>query len=146
MPAIDIRTALAADHEWLYELHETAHRELVEQAYGPWDAVQQREFFRSLVEGHDVYVIEEDGYPVGAVYLGVRERDAWLELIEVTPGHQQRGLGTEALCWIIRRATEQGRGTSLQVHRMNLAAHRWYLRQGFAPVGETETHFLLRYP
>ena len=142
---IDIRAALNTDHEWLFELHETAHRELVEQAYGPWDAVQQRGFFQSLVEGHDCYVMEEAGYPVGAVYLGVREGDTWLELIEVTPAHQKRGLGTEALCWVIRRANEQGRGTSLQVHRMNLGAHRWYLRQGFAPAGETETHHLLHH-
>ena len=45
---VSFERATAAHHEWLYRLHEQAHRELVERAYGPWEEGQQRDFFRPL--------------------------------------------------------------------------------------------------
>ncbi len=73
MSTITFRPALPDDYEWLFRLHEAAHRELVERAYGPWGEQQQRDFFRPVVAAHDVFVLEAAGTPVGAVYLGTRE-------------------------------------------------------------------------
>ena len=36
------RPAVLADEPWLFQLHEDAHRELVEKAYGPWVVEQQQ--------------------------------------------------------------------------------------------------------
>ncbi len=74
------RPAINTDHEWLYQLHEQAHRELVERAYGPWEEDQQWDFFRPLVNNHDVFVVSVKDEPVGAGYLGERDNDVWLEL------------------------------------------------------------------
>ena len=136
--------ATAADHEWLYRLHKEAHRDLVERAYGPWEEDQQRDFFRPLVNDHDVHLISSGEQRVGAVYLGTRDDDVWLELIEVAPAFQRRGIGSSALEWVVERAAEQGKGTLLQVHRVNEDARRLYRSHGFTDVGETDTHFLLR--
>ena len=143
---VSVEPATAADHEWLYRLHEQAHRDLVERAYGPWEENQQRDFFRPLVEDHEVHLITTGEQRIGAVYLGTRDDDVWLELIEVAPEFQRRGVGTSALRWVGERAAKQGRGTLLQVHRVNDDARRLYLSQGFAEAGETDTHFLLRKP
>lgn len=143
-PEVVFEDATAADHEWLYQLHEQAHRELVERAYGPWEEGQQREFFQPLVSDHDIFILSSDDERVGAVYLGAREDDIWLELVEVLPAFQRRGYGRQALRWVVDRAEAHGKSTLLQVHRVNEDARRLYLSEGFVDAGETATHFLLR--
>ena len=140
------RSATGDDESWLFELHEDAHKELVEAAYGPWKRAQQLEFFRLLVEDHAAYVVEQDGARVGAIYLSSRESDVWLELIEIRPERQSQGVGTAGLEWVFEKATANDPGTLLQVHRMNTRARRLYERSGFVPAGETVTHYLLRHP
>lgn len=144
VPAIQVRPAVAGDRDWLFEMHEQAHRELVERAYGPWDDEQQRGFFGPLLDDHDVFIVSDGDQQVGAVYLGERDGDLWLELVEVRPEFQRRGYGTFALRWTAARARERGVGTLLQVHRLNEDARRLYLSEGFSPTGETETHHLMR--
>ena len=143
---VSFERATPEDHEWLYRLHEQAHRELVERAYGPWEENQQRDFFRPLVDDHEVHLITAEEQRVGAVYLGTRGDDVWLELVEVTPAFHRRGIGTSALRWVAARAADQGKGTLLQVHRVNQDARRLYLSEGFVDVSETDTHFVLRKP
>jgi GNAT superfamily N-acetyltransferase len=140
------REAVPTDEAWLFQLHEDAHRELIEAAYGPWVLEQQQDFFRPLLDEHDVFVIESAGVSVGACYLGTRGEDTWLELIEVTPSRQGEGLGAEVLRWVVRQSEAAGRGTLLQVHRLNRGAQRLYEREGFAVIGETVTHYFLRHP
>ncbi|MEU1537448.1 GNAT family N-acetyltransferase [Actinacidiphila glaucinigra] len=142
--SVEVRLATEEDHQWLYELHEQAHRALVERAYGPWKQDQQRAFFVPLVSDHDVFIFSNGDRRVGAVYLGERDGDVWLELVEILPELQRRGYGTLALRWVVERAGKQGVGTLLQVHRVNEDAHRLYLAEGFSPAGETATHHLLR--
>ena len=141
---IELRQATTADEEWLFGLHEAAHRDLVEAAYGPWVAQQQQEFFRPLVDDHDVFVVVADHRDVGAVYLGEREGHTWLELIEVAPEYQGSGVGAAALRWVLSESRKRQRGTLLQVHRLNERARRLYEREGFTACGETATHHLLR--
>ncbi|AZL11554.1 MULTISPECIES: GNAT family N-acetyltransferase [Brevibacterium] len=143
---ISTRAATYKDEAWLFQLHEDAHKELVEAAYGPWIAVQQQEFFRPLVEEHEVFVLGLDGVDVGALYLGRREEDTWLELMEVAPDSQGQGVGAAILSWVVEQSAKAGHGTMLQVHKVNARAKRLYEREGFAEVGETDTHHLLRHP
>ena len=143
-PSLDIRPATTDDHAWLYDLHENAHRELVERAYGRWEEAEQREFFAPLVNDHEVFILSDGDTPVGAVYLGSRDGEVWLELVEVSPELQGRGYGRSALRWVVARAEEQDTGTLLQVHRVNEGARRLYISEGFTDAGETSTHHLLR--
>ncbi|MFF2431616.1 GNAT family N-acetyltransferase [Streptomyces mirabilis] len=142
--SVEVRRATEEDHQWLYELHEQAHRALVERAYGPWKEDQQRAFFAPLVNDHEVFICSDGDRQVGAVYLGGRDGDVWLELVEILPGYQRQGYGTLAVRWVVERASGQGAGTLLQVHRMNQDAHRLYLSEGFSSAGETATHHLMR--
>ncbi|WP_326604319.1 GNAT family N-acetyltransferase [Streptomyces sp. NBC_01800] len=142
--SVEIRLATQEDHQWLYQLHEHAHKELVERAYGPWMQDQQRAFFVPLVNDHEVFIFSDGALDVGAVYLGERDGDVWLELVEILPEFQRRGFGTRAVRWVVARASEQGIGTLLQVHRVNEEAQRLYLSEGFSAAGENETHLLMR--
>lgn len=140
---VAFRPAATGDEEWLYALHEAAHRDLVERAYGPWVEAEQRAFFRALVDGHDVFVATRAGRDVGAVYLRDRTDDVWLELIEVLP-EQRAGLGAAMLARVAGDARRRGRSVSLQVHRRNEPARRLYEREGYVAEGETSTHHLFR--
>lgn len=140
-----MRVATVADEGWLFQLHEDAHRDLVEAAYGPWVTAQQEEFFRPLIDDHEVFVIEQGGVAVGAAYLGIRGGDTWLELIEVTPSRQGEGIGAAVLSWVVERSELAGRGTLLQVHKLNARARRLYEREGFTVNGATDTHHLFRH-
>ena len=91
-----------------------------------------------------MFVLSVEESPVGAVYLGSRDGDVWLELVEVLPEVQRRGYGRSALRWVVDRAAAQGAGTLLQVHRVNDDARRLYVSEGFTDVGSTATHHLLR--
>lgn len=142
--AISFRAAVAADEPWLFRLHEDTHRVLVEAAYGPWIAEQQRDFFRSLIGDHQVFIVKLDDVSAGAVYLGGRDNDTWLELIEIVPSRQGNGVGSAALKWVVATAAKSGREVRLQVHRINDRARRLYLREGFTEIGTTETHHILR--
>ena len=71
------------------------------------------------MDDHQVFVIESAGLGVGAVYLGERDGDSWLELIEVTPSWQGRDIGTAALKWVEDAAAKSGQRVRLQVHRFN---------------------------
>ena len=116
---ITMRQATTTDHSWLFDLHESAHRALVEQAYGPWDHEQQIGFFASLVSEHDIQILEADDRSVGAVYLGTRDNDTWLELIEVAPTAQNQGVGSAALGLVAHQAASLGRGTWGQLTKRN---------------------------
>ena len=143
-PSLQVRPVTNEDRDWLFSLHEQAHRELVERAYGPWEEEQQRGFFVPVVDDHDVFILSDGEQKVGAVYIGERDGDVWLELVEVLPEFQRRGYGTIALRWVVTHASERGIGTLLQVHRVNEDARRLYLSEGFSAAGETDTHHLLR--
>lgn len=92
-----------------------------------------------------MFVITSGGVDVGAVYLGERDGDTWVELVEVLPDRQGEGIGTAVLRRVVRASGESGRGTRLQVHRVNVRAGRLYEREGFIVVGGTATHHLLRH-
>ncbi|GAA4356060.1 GNAT family N-acetyltransferase [Angustibacter luteus] len=140
------RPCTPSDHEWLFQLHDAAHRDLVERAYGPWEDGQQRAFFTPLLDEFDVFLFEHEGVPVASVYLGDRDGDVWIELVEVDPRHQGRGIGTAVLSWTVERAHTQGKGVLMQVHRVNADARRLYLREGFEQVDQNDTHDFLRHP
>ena len=93
-----------------------------------------------MVNDHDVFILSDGDQKVGAVYIGERDGDVWLELVEVLPEFQRRGYGTIALRWVVTDASEQGVGTLLQVHRVSEDARRLYLSEGCSAAGETETH------
>ncbi len=140
------RPITAADHEWLFQLHDASHRDLVERAYGPWEDAQQWKFFTPLLDECEVLIFEDNDKPVASIYLGERDGDVWVELVEVHPFQQGQGIGSTVLSWVVDRAHAEGKGILLQVHKVNVDARRLYLREGFEEISENHTHDFLRHP
>jgi hypothetical protein len=96
-----MRLATSDDEPWLFQLHESAHRELVEAAYGPWIVEQRHNFFRPLIDEHGVIVAE--GRELGTVYPGERARpgSSWLRSIP-SPRARASGRRRRAGWWASR--------------------------------------------
>jgi len=63
-----------------------------------------------------------------------------LETIELLPAFQQRGIGSELIRALQRRALDRGVPVMLQVLKSNARAKLLYERLGFFTVGEPATH------
>jgi ribosomal protein S18 acetylase RimI-like enzyme len=141
--AYQLRQCTEEDREWAYALKSEAYREVVERQFGPWDEGRQRAHFGARWNPQLSKVILLHGNAVGLI--AVEERDAELRLdeIQLARAWRGRGIGTEIILDLLRKAAANGKALRLQVLRGNARARELYLRLGFAVTGETDTHHLL---
>jgi ribosomal protein S18 acetylase RimI-like enzyme len=66
--------------------------------------------------------------------------------IQIAPPHQGRGIGSQILRDIVKRAHEGGKKVVLATGLKNDRASALYERLGFQRVGQTETHSLFEFP
>lgn len=139
-----LRPATEADRDFLFDLHRAAMREYVAAEWG-WDDDVQREFFdrRWNREAIQVLVVGEERIGTMTVVDGPEE--LVLSNVEIAPGWQGRGIGTDLLHRLCRRAASEGRSLALQVLKTNPRARELYERQGLTVEGETDTHYRMRW-
>jgi ribosomal protein S18 acetylase RimI-like enzyme len=137
------RPARADEREWLFQLHKAVMRERVESLFGPWDDERQRERFSTRDPRNTTEIIEADGVRAGAIHWRITDGSLYIDLIEVRPEFQSRGIGGQVLLAACREAAASGMDATLQVRKGN-PARRLYERLGFVTDGSTETHFLMR--
>lgn len=143
IPDWRLRRITEADFEWAFELHKAAMGEYVERMWG-WDEDFQREFFADAFDRQPRQVIQVAGQDVGVVVLEERPDELYLGLIELLPAWQGRGLGTDILRSLLRRAADAGKPLSLHVLKTNPRAAALYEREGLRVVGCEETKLLMR--
>lgn len=138
---ISLRPATEADRAFLWGLHRAALRAAVEATWG-WDEADQRRRFEASFDPARRQVVLLDGEPVGALGVEARPGAVRLDLVEVLPEHQGRGIGTAVVQRVVREAG--GRPVELRVLRTNPRARVLYERLGFVETGATETHVEMR--
>jgi GNAT superfamily N-acetyltransferase len=91
LDGIVLRPAVAEDFEFFIALHESSLGPYVDEVWG-WDDDEQRAYVARNLDVERVRVIVVDG-------LDVEEHDAevFLALIELTPDHQGRGIGSQLI-------------------------------------------------
>ena len=87
-------------------------------------------------------VIEVAGESVGVLEIEERADELYLALIELTAACRGKGLGTDILRWLLRRAEEQNLPLRLHVLEVNRRAVAFYEREGLLIV-DSETLKLL---
>jgi ribosomal protein S18 acetylase RimI-like enzyme len=117
-------------------------RSYVEKTWG-WDEQWQADYFRDHFDPTTREIIEYDGVPIGYISVERREDLIFLGVIEIAPDHQNRGIGTQLISALCDEADGRGVPVELQVLKVN-PARRLYERLGFAVIGETDTHYLMR--
>jgi ribosomal protein S18 acetylase RimI-like enzyme len=139
---MNLRTANVEDFDFLYGLRRAAMKEYVARTYG-WDEAWQRENFRRHFDPSASRIIVSQGRDAGVLSVSETESEIVLNVVELLPEFQGRGIGTAVVRWVLEDAEGKGKAVKLQVLKVN-PARRLYERLGFSTVGETETHYLMR--
>jgi ribosomal protein S18 acetylase RimI-like enzyme len=140
-----LRPAGDPDFQFLYELHEATMRDYVDATWG-WDDQYQLEAFRKAFAPTSLSIVIVDGADNGMIAVEPRAADVFLGAIEIHPRVQRRGVGAALVRRVIEEADARHVPVVLRVLKVNVGARRLYQRLGFVVVGETETHYDMRYP
>ena len=139
-----LRPAGEADFDFLYDLHEVAMRAYVHAVWG-WDDAFQRKMFRDSYGKKSRSIVIVDGADNGVVGIERRAAAVYLELIEIHPRVQRRGVGAAIVRGVIEQAAALRVQAALRVLKVNVGARRLYQRLGFVIVAESETHYDMQY-
>jgi len=143
VPDWQLRPISPTEFEWAFELHRAALGEYVDQTWG-WDEAVQRRLFAGSFDRRPLQVIEVDGTGVGVLEVDERPDELVLGLVELLPAWQNKGLGTDILRWLLRRAHETHRTLGLSVLNANPRAAALYEREGLRVVGSGPAKLQMR--
>jgi ribosomal protein S18 acetylase RimI-like enzyme len=139
-----LRPTRDEDFDFLFDLHEATMRPYVETIWG-WDPADQRERLRRACAEQPRSIVIIAGADNGVVQIESLPDCVYLGLIEIHPRVQRLGIGAAIVRRVIEQATARGVPAKLRVFKINIGARRLYQRLGFVIVGESETHYDMRY-
>jgi ribosomal protein S18 acetylase RimI-like enzyme len=139
-----LRPETEADIAFLMRLYASTREE--ELAPVPWSVEQkaaflaqqfqaQRQHYRTYIEGCSFDVIEENGVPMGRLYLETRPSRLHVVDISLLPAWRGRGIGADIMAALQEAGRTSGRGVSTFVEKFNPAL-RFYRRLGFAEIAD----------
>lgn len=105
----------------------------------------QDAYYRDQFPDADFLVVEDDGEPVGRLYLHRRDDEIRVMDIALLPGWRGLGVGGALLRDVLEEARRAGKPVRIHVERNNPAVGL-YERLGFRPVGDTGVYFLMEAP
>jgi len=137
-----LRQATDEDYDFLYALHVAAMKDYIAATWG-WHEAWQQEYFAKKWNPLRQRIIQVDGTDAGVLVTGWRTEGFFLELIELLPAYQGRGVGTAVIHDLQTMATKQGYAIHLHVLKANQPARRLYERLGFHSIEEREERFVM---
>lgn len=135
---INLRRAIINDLLILDSIHRQNMRGYVEQNYS-WND----KLFKSKFIPDDYIVLQKQQEIIGFLKLVPQNNSLYLGEIQIKSTHQNRGIGTTILQFIIDRSLEKDRRIWLQVLKGNPAI-KLYKRLGFKTFAETKTHYKMQ--
>ncbi len=140
MVKIDLRPASERDREFLYALHCSTMRDVIEQTWG-WDDAWQRADFQKRFAAYTVSVIEAGSRSVGSLWLEQGPDALYIHDLEIEPASQGRGIGTAVMERVIEQGSGRGLPVVLSVLQANPRVLHLYERLGFR-VTQVEPPFI----
>lgn len=141
---LTLKPATATDAEDLYALTEATMRSYVEATWGEWhQAVTRTAIAEDIAQGR-AFLIWLDDVIVGMMSVRDQPTHIHLDRLYIAPGFQGRGIGTQLLHDLIRRAQSQGKPLRLRVLAVN-PARRLYERLGFVVIDQTAERYFMEH-
>ena len=129
------------DYEFVYEVKKNAYKKYVEQCWGKWDDIDQKNRFKESMEKtfDRTYIIMFNDKRIG-FYQGqvVNERTYYIENICIIPEYQGKGIETEILKSVLNEYSDEN--IEIQYFKQNPVGNL-YKKLGFEPIGVTEFHY-----
>jgi ribosomal protein S18 acetylase RimI-like enzyme len=139
-----LRPARADDYDFLIALHEATMREYVDRVWG-WDDEEQERILRSRFRPEGWQIVQSENQDIGMLVVEDEPGGIRIAEIELLPAWQERGIGSAIIRWLMGKAARTGKPLTLRVLRVNERARALYVRLGFRPYKEIETHVYLRW-
>ena len=133
MATFSLRPATAADIEFCFDLHRSTFYEYVTEIWG-WDDGDQRAIHARTFKPERTQIVTVNGVDVGRLDIDDGEEEIFLSLIELSPTHQGRGIGSRLIRALLGRAAAEGKPLALNVLEVNHRAYALYRRLGFTEV------------
>lgn len=133
------------DRNFLYQLKKEVNLGYISAIWG-WDEdYQQEEFDRDFQKREEFSVIVSDDADAG--FLQLQRGADFLNVAEIhlLPAFRGQGLGTAVLRYIQALGDKEELPVLIGCFRANQGARDLYLRLGFQPAGESDTHYLFLY-
>ena len=140
-----LRPAMPEDRNFLYQLKKEVNLGYISAIWG-WDEdYQQEEFDRDFQKREEFSVIVSDDADAG--FLQLQRGADFLNVAEIhlLPAFRGQGLGTAVLRYIQALGDKEELPVLIGCFRANQGARDLYLRLGFQPAGESDTHYLFLY-
>ena len=137
---LNLRPASERDREFLYALHCSTMRDVIEQTWG-WDDAWQRADFQKRFDVYTVTIIEAESRCVGSLWLEQRPDSLYIHLLQVAAPQQGRGIGTAVIERVIEQGASCGLPIVLSVLLANPRVMGLYERLGFR-VTQVEPPFI----
>ena len=138
------RPTVAADYDFLYDLHRAAMRDYIEATWG-WDEEWQAEYFRKNFDPQQRQIIQVNGRDAGVLVVEERPDEVYLGLIELLPEFQGHGFGTAMITRLAADAHRRGLPLALHVLKANAPARQLYERLGFRVAEVEEIRYRMVY-
>ncbi|OTP76932.1 GNAT family N-acetyltransferase [Caballeronia sordidicola] len=135
---LDMRQAVSADSEGLYETYKETMVGFVTQATG-WDEHAQRTGFAKGLRQGSCRIVMQGDERCGFVHWEVEPDLVWLRMLCVVPSVQRQGIGREMLNDMASLAYSLNKPLYLHVFRSNRIAYAWYGREGFVETDDDAT-------
>jgi ribosomal protein S18 acetylase RimI-like enzyme len=139
-----LRSASELDREFLYALHRTTMREVIDNTWG-WDDAWQRADFDQRFGTCAVSIIDSQGHAVGGLWLKSTSDSLHIVELQLLPEMQGRGIGSAVVKHVIQQGIDRGLPVTLSVVPANPRAQRLYERLGFEVTGVDAPFILMRH-
>ena len=145
-PVYSLRPVTDDDYDFLFQLHVATMRPSVEATWG-WNEAFQELYFQSRWDPANQHIVSIGKIDVGTITVEEEIGTVFLNLIEIRPEYQGRGLGTALIRDVLRDAHNRDLPVKLHVLKTNLRARQLYERLGFTILEERkERHVMINSP
>ncbi len=142
---IAVRIATEEDKGAIWILYESAMKPHIESIWG-WDDAWQIANFDQAFAAMSTFVVEIDAQFGGYLQLDFRQREVYLSMIILTPAARSRRIGATLLSHLNAISQRAGQALRLRVFRINVAARRFYEREGWRVDDDDEVGFWMTHP
>ncbi|WP_299402310.1 N-acetyltransferase [Acaryochloris sp. IP29b_bin.148] len=139
-----LRPASELDCEFLFMLHSTTMRDVIETTWG-WDETWQRTDFDRRFAVQNVSIIEATSFDVGGLWIEWKPDSLYIHEIQIVPDYQDRGLGTAVIQDVVGQAASRMLPVELSVVPANPRAKHLYERLGFVMTSVESPFIQMRY-
>ena len=111
-----------------------------------WDEPTHRKIFAERIFGEALQVIEVAGSRAGLLRVEDRPTGLQVEIMELAPDWQGKGVGGSILSWLLEQARQRGKPLTLTALKSDPRAIAFYERHGLGITGSEPNRVFMASP